>query len=122
MRAQKSSHWFSTPQASASTIQPSLVGKAWKGVAGGGRVGGGGGERVARADGPRHLAGGEVAHEGVLQDGDLAVEHAHVYELALAAPVALAQRGEHADGGEEPARDVAQRKAWARRRGAPGAR
>src|SRR4030066_150609 len=56
-------------------------------------------QRVPGADRPGRLAGGEVAHEGVLQDGDLAVEHTYVNHLPPAASLTLVQRREQADGG-----------------------
>ena len=88
------------------TIQPSFVGNAWKGVV----------ERVPRADRLRHLAGREVAGEGVLQDRDLAVEHADVDHLAFAAALALVQRGQDADRRVQAGGDVALRDAGPHRR------
>ena len=74
------------------------MGKAWKGVD----------ERVAGADGLRGHAGGGVAGEGVLEDGDLAIEHGDVEHLAAAAALAFVEGAEDADGGEEAGGDVAE--------------
>ena len=56
---------------------------------------------------PGRLAGDAVAHDCVFEHADLAIEHADVDGLALAAGVAFMQRGEDADGGVEAGHEVA---------------
>ena len=73
---------------------------------------------MAGAQRPRRLAGDEVAHGGVLQEGQLAVEHRDVDLRALAAGGAGEQRRIDGDRGVEPGADVADRHARARRRAA----
>ena len=56
---------------------------------------------------PRHLAGGEVARERVLQDRHLAIEHRDVELHALARHRPPVERAVDADGGEEAGHDIA---------------
>ncbi len=61
---------------------------------------------MAGAQALGHLAGGQVAGEGVLEHCHLAVEHGHVDALADAAAFPLVERCQNADGGEEGAAEV----------------
>ncbi|GBD12969.1 hypothetical protein HRbin24_00990 [bacterium HR24] len=64
--------------------------------------------RVPRPQRPGHLAGGEVAHKGVLQDRDLAVQHTYVEHLPPAALLPLVQGGQYADGRVQTGSDIPQ--------------
>ncbi|MEK7204718.1 MAG: hypothetical protein AAB254_04345, partial [candidate division NC10 bacterium] len=57
----------------------------------------GGDGRVARPERARDLPGRHVAHDGILQDGHLAVQHAHVHQLSLARGPSVGQRCQDAD-------------------------
>ncbi|CAM5572160.1 hypothetical protein SSTU70S_05026 [Stutzerimonas stutzeri] len=66
----------------------------------------------------RRNAGGEVVQRLVAKAGDLHVEQRGVDVLAFAGPLAVRQRGEHADGGIQAGEDVGQRHADLDRPGA----
>ena len=69
----------------------------------------GGDGRVLESERPRDLAGRGVLGDGVLEDGDLAVEHRDVDKLALAGLFALIEGGQRAVGAHHAGDDVADR-------------
>ena len=62
---------------------------------------------MAGAEGFRDVSRGAVARNGVLEEGDLGVEHRHVDLDPLTGSLAVVEGGVHANGGEESGRDVA---------------
>jgi hypothetical protein len=63
--------------------------------------------RMTRAHRPRHLAGRRVAHHGVFEEGQLAVEQRDIYLGGLTGALAVQQRRVKRDGGVEAAGQVA---------------
>src|SRR3954454_4831019 len=70
--------------------------------------------RMAGAEGARARAGGGVAGDCVLEDRDLAVEHRHVDLGGFARALAVVEGGADTDGGEQPRREIADRRADSR--------
>ncbi len=71
---------------------------------------------MARAQRPRHFARHGVAHDRVLQQRQLAIEHGDVNLGRLARALAMEERGVHRHRRIEPSADVADRHARAHRR------